>query len=257
MTQVLTPSTIRSIERRERTWLSPVGMNIEANVNRVRTTVAEAAARVGRDPSRITIVAATKFVQVDRLQYAYHAGLRAFGENRLQEAQAKMAALSHLPDLQWHFIGRLQRRKLKTITGRFALIHSVENVEQAELIDRWAAERKRPQPILLEVNVGQEATKGGFSPSALWDALSDLSRLTYVAIRGLMTVPPLAETPEASRPYFRALRSLAEAIDRSGALPQALQELSMGMSQDYPVAIEEGATIVRIGTAIFGPRQPI
>ncbi|RMH31126.1 MAG: YggS family pyridoxal phosphate-dependent enzyme [Nitrospirae bacterium] len=237
--------------------MSAVGMHIEANVDRVRTTVAEAAARAGRDPSRITIVAATKFVQADRLQQAYRAGLRAFGENRLQEAQRKMSALSHLADIHWHFIGRLQRRKLKAITGRFALIHSVESVEQAELINRWAAERGIQQPILLEVNVGQEPTKGGFSPSALWDALSDLARLTHVAIQGLMTVPPIAATPEAARPFFRALRSLAEAVNRAARLPRALQELSMGMSHDYPVAIEEGATIVRIGTAIFGPRQSV
>ena len=230
-------------------------IDIGANVERVRKTVAEAAYRVGRDPSHITIIAATKLVPVELIQRAYDAGLRVFGENRLQEAQAKMTALSDLPDIRWHFIGRLQRRKLKAITGHFELVHSLESVEHAKIMDRWAMERGMSQPVLLEVNIGGEPTKGGFSTSELWTALPVLGQLTHVSIRGLMTVPPFGDHPEDSRSYCRELRRLADAITQSSSSPIVMKELSMGMSHDYPVAIEEGATIVRIGTAIFGPRR--
>lgn len=232
-------------------------MDIGANVERVRQTIAEAASRAGRDPRRITIVAATKLVAVPSIREAYDAGLRVFGENRLQEAQAKMAALADLPELRWHFIGRLQRRKLKAITGRFELVHSLESVEQARIIDRWAAEQGIVQSVLLEVNLGGEVTKGGFAPSEIAAALPELERCPHVSVQGLMAVPPLVDSPEASRPYFRELRRLADSLARTSPSSIVMKELSMGMSHDYPIAVEEGATMVRIGTAIFGPRTPV
>lgn len=186
---------------------------------------------------------------------AYEAGVKIFGENRLQEAQQKMADIGSKPDLSWHFIGRVQRRKIKVIIGQFDLIHSVEGVEQANEIDRRAQLAGVQQAILLEVNVGSEPSKGGFSGSNLMKALPALDRLRHLTVKGLMTLPPLTNEAEAARPYFRELRRLAGDIKQSSWDRIRMDELSMGMSQDYPIAIEEGATLVRIGTAIFGQRE--
>ena len=186
---------------------------------------------------------------------AYEADVRIFGENRLQEAQQKMAAIGQKPGLAWHFIGRLQRRKIKAVVGQFALIHSVEDLDQAREIDRQAQKAGLTQAVLLEVNVGGESSKGGFSLSDLMKALSALDGLGHLSVKGLMAIPPWHKEPEAARPYFRELRDLADVIRHSPCARIRMEELSMGMSQDYAIAIEEGATLVRIGTAIFGQRN--
>jgi len=186
---------------------------------------------------------------------AYEAEVRIFGENRLQEAQQKMEVIGSKPHLSWHFIGRIQRRKIKAIIGHFELIHSVEDVEQAQEIDRRAQLDGVRQAVLLEVNVGSESSKGGFSQPDLIKALPALDRLSHLAVRGLMAIPPLEREAEAARPYFRELRHLADRIRQFSYTRIRMDELSMGMSQDYPIAVEEGATLLRIGTAIFGQRN--
>ena len=191
----------------------------------------------------------------ERMLEAYESEVRIFGENRLQEAQQKMKAIEPKADLSWHFIGRVQRRKIKAVIGQFDLIHSVEEVAQAVEMDRRAEEAGVQQAVLLEVNAGDESNKGGFSVAQVMAALPELDRLRHLLIKGLMVIPPLPENPEDSRPYFRELREVAEAIKQSSCERIRMDELSMGMSQDYPIAVEEGATLVRVGTAIFGQRN--
>lgn len=200
------------------------------------------------------LVAATKYVEASRVLDAIRVGLTICGENRWQEAQAKMQAVGEREDVEWHFIGRLQRRKLKSLVGRFTLIHSVESLEQAEEIQRRADERRTSQAILLEVNVGGEESKGGFSPDALPSAILQIDTFSSVCVQGLMTIPPWNPDPELARPYFQRLRQLAERISSLSLQRVRMRELSMGMSNDFEVAVEEGATLARVGTALFGPR---
>ena len=201
------------------------------------------------------LVAATKYVEAPRVLEAIRAGLTICGENHWQEAQAKIQAVGERGDVEWHFIGRLQRRKLKWLVGRFTLIHSVESVEQAEEIQRRAHEQHTSQAILLEVNAGEEESKGGFSPDALPAAVSQIDALSSVCVQGLMTVPPWNPDPELMRPYFQRLKHLAERISSLPLQRVHMHELSMGMSNDFEVAVEEGATLVRVGTALFGARE--
>lgn len=216
--------------------------------------IADAARRSGRSPETIRLVAATKSVPVEHVRAAVQAGVRILGENRLQEALTKMGALG-LPEIvSWHFIGQLQRRKVKTVVGLFQMIHSVDNLELAQEIDQRAAAAGIRQPILLEVNIGEEPTKAGFAPSAVMEAARALDELAHVEVQGLMAVPPATEDPERARSYFCQLRGLARTIAGRGLGRVRMDELSMGMSRDFEVAIEEGATMVRIGSALFGPR---
>ncbi len=233
---------------------SPILGTIAGNIQRIQEEVRRAATRVGRDPSTVQLVAATKTVSLSGLLEAYAAGVRVFGENRLQEAQEKMPAVGPRQGLAWHFIGRMQRRKLKDIVGKFALIHSVESLEQARGIAAIAEKLGISQDILLEVNVAGEATKGGFFGPDLPKALEEMRRLPHVRLCGLMTLPPFRDNPEEARPYFSELRQFRDSFLREGLVPGGMEELSMGMSHDYQIAIEEGATMVRIGTAIFGQR---
>ena len=219
----------------------------------VVAAIRRAETRAGRPPGSVRLVAVTKSVPVERMQEGIGAGLSLIGENRLQEAQAKMAALASSP-VRWHFIGHLQRRKVRSVIGRFELIHSVDSVELAEEIDRRAVDAGLCQDILLEVNIGEEPTKSGFHPDALIGVIPELPRLPHVRIRGLMAIPPPAADAESARPYFRRLRELARHIGQRQLPSVGMAELSMGMSNDYEVAIEEGATLVRIGTALFGIR---
>jgi pyridoxal phosphate enzyme (YggS family) len=194
----------------------------------------------------VRLVAVTKTVTVDRIQEGIAAGLTILGENRVQEALPKMVALKEAP-IRWHFIGHLQRRKVRTIVGLFELIHSVDTVELAQEIDRRAGEAGTRQDVLLEVNIGSEATKTGFHPEAV-------ASLPHVRVKGLMAIPPPTE-PDRARVYFRRLREMAERIAELNLPSVAMDELSMGMSNDYVVAVEEGATLVRVGTALFGMRH--
>ncbi|MDR4480097.1 MAG: YggS family pyridoxal phosphate-dependent enzyme [Nitrospira sp.] len=223
---------------------------------RVRTVLDEirrAAVRAGRAPETVRLVAASKTVSVDRLREAVDAGVRHVGENRLQEALPKIDALGR-EGIVWHFIGSLQRRKVKSVVGRFETIHSVDSLALAGEIDRQAKAAGLRQRILLEVNVGGEVSKGGFAPETLVADLASLNEFEHLDIRGLMAIPPPTPTADGARPYFRQLRTLAEALTARGYRNINMQELSMGMSHDYSVAVEEGATYVRVGTAIFGAR---
>lgn len=181
-------------------------------------------------------------------------GLTILGENRLQEALPKIEALKGLP-IQWHFIGHLQRRKARSVVGVFDLIHSVDSLELAEEIDKRAQDAGIRQAVLLEVNLEGEPTKSGFQPDDLERLLPQVGALSHIEVRGLMAIPPPVSEPEQARPSFRRLRELAERLSRQGISRVSLKELSMGMSSDYPVAVEEGATMVRVGTAIFGARH--
>ncbi|MDA0738067.1 MAG: YggS family pyridoxal phosphate-dependent enzyme [Nitrospirae bacterium] len=228
--------------------------DIAANVQFVLQTIRDAALQAGRDPQSVKLVGVTKYVEAERVREAILAGIHICGENRLQEAQTKMETIGKCPGVAWHFIGRLQRRKLKSIVGQFAVIHSVDSLEQAKEIHRRAEELQQPQSILLQVNVGNEATKGGFSPSQLLEVLPVMGKFSHANVCGLMAIPPRREEPEAMRPYFRRLKTLADDAQALNISGIELRELSMGMSNDYAVAIQEGATMVRIGSALFGDR---
>ncbi len=229
--------------------------DLSANIRAIRDRIRRAAERVGRDPRSVRLVAATKYVEAPRILEANRAGVTLCGENRWQEAQTKMREVGPRADVEWHFIGRLQRRKLKWVVGRFGLIHSVESVEQVEEIQRRAAEQRTSQAILLEVNVGGEDSKGGFSPDALPEAVSRIDAFPAVVVQGLMTLPPWDPDPDMMRPHFQRLKHLADRINGMPLQRVRMRELSMGMSNDFEVAVEEGATLVRVGTALFGPRR--
>ncbi|HZQ35493.1 MAG TPA: YggS family pyridoxal phosphate-dependent enzyme [Dehalococcoidia bacterium] len=218
---------------------------IAANLEAVRGRIARAAERAGRDPASIRLVAISKTYGPEAVIAAWHAGQRDFGENRVQEAEEKIPAVAAAGARPvWHLVGHLQTNKVRPALRLFDILHSIDSLHLAEAIQRRSIE---PLPVLIEVNVGGEASKAGFAPDEVDDALAALRQLSHLDVRGLMTVAPPAADAEQVRPLFRELAALA----RRHALP----ELSMGMSGDFEVAIEEGATLVRIGTAIFGPRQ--
>lgn len=227
---------------------------IAGHVREVLERISRAAIRAGRRPETICLVAVTKSVPVERIRPAVDAGLRICGENRLQEALPKIEALGGR-DLRWHFIGRLQRRKVKAVVGKFELIHSVDSVELAAEIDRRAGEAGLQQDVLLEINVGREATKTGFSPDEAANVVAALDAMPNLAVRGLMAIPPPAQNADAARPHFQTIRELARSLASPHLHRVRMEELSMGMSRDFEVAVEEGATMVRIGTAIFGERH--
>lgn len=225
-------------------------------IERVRDVIAGAALGSGRRPEEVALVAVSKTVAAERVLAAARLGLTSFGENRVQEGQAKIAALAdQLPrSVEWHLIGHLQSNKARAAVRLFSLIESVDTPELAALLSRLGTERGEPVSVLLEVNVGGESSKFGFAPEVLPEVFPRLLDLPMLQIRGLMTVAPLVEKPELARPHFRQLRELRDRLTRENPAAN-LAELSMGMTGDYPVAIEEGATIVRIGRAIFGERK--
>jgi len=224
---------------------------IEKNLSRVRERIEHAAAKVGRDPQGIKLVAVTKTVTVQRIREALAAGAMIFGENYVQEAKAKIEEIGH-SGIQWHFIGHLQSNKAKYAVRLFDLIHAVDRLTVARELDKRAAAEGKIVDCLIEVNLSQENSKFGMSKESTSELAHALRDLKNISLQGLMTMPPYADDPEAARPYFTALRQLREEIEGMG-IP--LPELSMGMSTDFAVAIEEGATIVRIGRAIFGERS--
>ncbi|MFH1485297.1 MAG: YggS family pyridoxal phosphate-dependent enzyme [Chloroflexota bacterium] len=211
----------------------------------VRGHIARAAEVSGRCPEDVTLIAVTKTVEASRIRAAAAAGLRHFAENRVQEASGKIVALSDL-DITWHMVGHLQTNKVKTALRIFDIIHSIDSLRLAETVSRWA---ENSVPVLIQVNVSGEATKGGFPFEEAAKAAGQIARLPDLELLGLMTIAPLVCDVETIRPLFRRLRQLSRSL--------GLSELSMGMTDDYGVAVEEGATLVRIGGAIFGQRQSI
>jgi pyridoxal phosphate enzyme (YggS family) len=231
-------------------------VSIADNVAQVRERIARAAPRVGRKEDAITLMAVSKTVEPDRIRQAYAAGLRTFGENRVQEFEGKSVALIELNDAEWHLIGHLQGNKAKKAAELFHAVDSVDSLRLAEKLNQsWADSNKKLQ-VLIEIKVGEEESKAGIpldSPE-LETLLQSAAKLENLQIRGLMTVPPFTEDPEGARQYFRLLRDLRDQIAARKLPGIQMDVLSMGMSHDFEVAIEEGSTCVRVGSAIFGAR---
>ena len=225
--------------------------SIADNLERVREQIAQAAAKAGRVADEIVLVAITKTHPAERVREAIEAGQSLFGESRVQEARAKIPELPS--SLRWHFVGHLQKNKIRQALPLFEMIHSVDSLGLAQEMNRIAEEDGMHPRVLLEVNVAGEGSKFGFSPDKLREQMEELLRLPRLSILGLMTIPPLAEEAEASRKYFVQLRELRDRLQTEFRVD--FGQLSMGMTQDFPIAIEEGATLVRVGTAIFGERS--
>jgi PLP dependent protein len=225
--------------------------SVRERIRQVRERVARAAARAGRDPASVVLVGAAKTVGAERVRDAFAAGLHDFGENRVQEALPKLAAVG--PGPRWHFIGHVQRNKVRAVAGAFDVIHSVDSLRLAQSLDRAARGLDRRISVLIEVNAAGEASKYGVAPEGVGDLLVSMRALRHLDPIGLMTVAPLVDDPEAVRWVFRAVRDLRDRLRDLGA-GEAFTELSMGMSGDFEVAVEEGATMVRVGRAIFGER---
>jgi pyridoxal phosphate enzyme (YggS family) len=228
-------------------------MSVESRVAEVLERIAAAARRAGRAADEITLIAASKSADPEKMRRAQAAGIRVFGENRVQEALAKAAEIS---GVTWHMIGHLQRNKARRAVELFEVIHSVDSVRLGEALDRLGCERRRPVRALLEVNVGGERSKAGVAPTEVEALAEALAARPGLLIEGLMTIPPPADDDDEVRRHFARLREVAESLSKLGLPGVAARELSMGMTADYEVAIEEGATLVRVGTAIFGERPP-
>ena len=223
---------------------------IRENLLRVTQRIEKAARRVGRDPAEIKLVAVSKTVDAARIREAIEAGASILGENYVQEAQKKIEELGR--PVSWHFIGHLQTNKAKYAVRLFDVIHSLDNLPLAEELDRRAGQASNTLKVMIEVNISGEATKFGTDEEKVLNLSRKILDLPHLSLEGLMTMPPYFDSPEMSRPYYVRLRELKERIIREG-IP--MKELSMGMSNDFDIAVEEGATYVRVGTAIFGPRK--
>jgi len=229
-------------------------MDLESNLNSVRERIEEAAAKAERDPSEIQLVAVTKRVEAERVIKALELGINAFGENYAQEFRDKFKVLSEQIDkeIKWHFIGQLQKNKVKYLVGKVELIHSLDSLSVAKEINKRAENLGIKIPVLIEVDTTGEESKGGVTPALLEGFLNEFSGLSSIEVQGLMTMPPYFDNVEMARPYFIRLRELRD--DLLPSFPN-MKQLSMGMSGDFEVAIEEGATIIRVGSAIFGERH--
>jgi pyridoxal phosphate enzyme (YggS family) len=223
------------------------------NLHHILDTIAQSAHRAGRNPQDIQLVAVSKLVGVEQIREAVASGQMVFGENYLQEAAEKIPCLP--PAVRWHFIGHLQSNKAKQAAALFDMVETIDRFKTAQALDHQAQQLGKHLSILLQVNIGREPQKSGVLPEDAEDLLRLITEKTGLQVRGLMTMPPYFSDPEKSRPYFSALQQLATALAKHNLFADATRiELSMGMSNDYPVAIEEGATIVRVGTALFGAR---
>jgi pyridoxal phosphate enzyme (YggS family) len=227
---------------------------IQKNLEKIRERIETAALRAGRDPQSVKLVAVSKKIDSHLIEEAIAAGQTIFGENYMQEAKEKINRLQAA--VQWHFIGHIQSKKAKDAAALFDLVHTVDNLKLARALDKHAGLAGRTLSVLVQVNVGGEAQKEGVAPENAEELLVSMGELTNLKVRGLMTMPPFMSNPEDVRPYFRTLRQLAEHFAQKGHFDRRDGfELSMGMSGDFEVAIEEGATLVRVGTALFGPRS--
>ena len=226
---------------------------LEDRIARVRERIAAACRRSGRRPEDVKLIAVSKTVPPDQIRQAYESGLRDFGENRVQEAEAKRSGLRDRA-ITWHMVGHLQTNKAKLARELFDWVQSVDSSRLAQKLEQAAVPSRERLPILLQVNLGQEASKSGLREAEAAQLAEEASQLSTLEVRGLMTLPPFFEDPEQIRPFFRRLRELAQTIESRGIPHVSMRELSMGMSHDFEVAIEEGATMIRVGTAIYGPR---
>jgi len=234
-------------------------MSIAVNITRLQEHIAAAARRAGRNPNDIILMGVTKTVAPPQIREAYEAGLRVFGENRVQEFATKADALQDLQGAEWHMIGHLQTNKAAKAGEFFAHIDSVDSLRLAQKLNSAAKELNKKLSVLIEINIAGEPAKSGLAPDSaeLEELLKAAPQVSSLEIRGLMTVPPYNENPEQSRPYFRTMRAQFEQIAGRNFPGVHMEVLSMGMSHDFEIAIEEGATCVRLGTAIFGERPPL
>lgn len=221
----------------------------------IRGRMSAASLRAGRDPQSTRLVAVSKTVEASRILEAVSAGQRLFGENRVQEARSKQEAVG--PSAVWHLVGHLQRNKAKEASRLFQTIHSVDSLELLQDLERHAAGREKPLEALIQVNLASEPGKHGIGRQELPEILAAAAGMRHIKVKGLMILPPYDPDPERSRPLFRRMAELADEMERRNFDNVSLRELSMGMSEDFEVAIEEGATLIRIGRALFGERPPV
>lgn len=226
---------------------------IRDNILTVHQNIEEACLKAGRDPKEVTLISVTKTKPLPDLREAYEAGERNFGENKVQELVSKIDELPS--DIKWHMIGHLQRNKVRQIVGRVELIHSVDSYRLAEEINIQSIKKNIITPVLIEVNIGEEISKFGVRPDEAEELIREIAELKNVEVRGLMTVAPAFDDPEETRPLFRSMHNLFVDIKNKNIDNVNMCILSMGMTNDYKIAVEEGATMVRVGTAIFGPRN--
>ncbi|MGN0416294.1 MAG: YggS family pyridoxal phosphate-dependent enzyme [Agathobacter sp.] len=228
-------------------------VKLEENLKNVEENIMAACKRAGRDRSEITLIAVSKTKPVDMLQEVYDQGIREFGENKVQELCDKIEVLPG--DIHWHMIGHLQTNKVKYLVGKTALIHSVDSLHLAQEIEKQAAKQEVIVPILVEVNIAEEKSKFGIHKEEAFELVKSIALLPHLRIQGLMTIAPFVEDPEDNRLYFRQIHQLSVDIKEQNIDNVRMDVLSMGMTGDYTVAIEEGATMVRVGTGIFGERN--
>jgi pyridoxal phosphate enzyme (YggS family) len=231
---------------------------LRARLEEINRRIAAACGRAGRQVTEVTLIAASKTVPAARIREAIEAGVRTLGESRIHEAVTKIPDLKPLSaeyNVQWHLIGHLQSNKARRAVELFDAIHSVESFKLAERLDRLASESGKRLPVFIEVNLGGEESKAGASPHEVLPLCEQISKLPSLELIGLMAVPPYFEDPENARPFFQRLRRLRDEARQSGVAGEQFKDLSMGMTNDFEVAIEEGATFVRIGTALFGARD--
>lgn len=231
-------------------------MSVSDNIARIRESIVQAAVRARRSPDSITLMAVSKVVEPERIRQAYLAGIRVFGENRVQELADKASAVKDMGNAEWHLIGHLQTNKAKKAAELFHAVDSVDSLRLAQKLDQAAESSGKILPVLIEINVGGEENKSGISPDSpeLEELLRGVEKLEHLEVRGLMTIPPYTEDPQGARPFFRKLRGLRDSIAARKPPRIHMDVLSMGMSHDFEVAIEEGSTCVRVGAAIFGER---
>lgn len=228
---------------------------ITENLKEVEEKIQKACLRSGRDPKEVTLIAVSKTKPISMIEEVYKEGIRDFGENKPQELREKYDSMSK--DIKWHMIGHLQRNKIKYVIDKACMIHSVDSIRLAQAIEEEAAKKNRMIPILLEINIAREESKFGFMEEEIYDALEIISKLLHLKIEGLMTIAPFVENAEENRVHFKNLRKLYVDIKQKNIDNVNMCNLSMGMTGDYEIAIEEGATFVRVGTGIFGERNYI
>ncbi len=226
---------------------------LKENLQAVEEKICKACEKSGRDREEVKLISVSKTKPISMLQEAYDLGVRTFGENKVQELTEKAEALPD--DIHWHMIGHLQRNKVKSIIDKAELIHSVDSLRLAETIDREAEKKGLISQVLLEVNVAREETKFGLLPEEVDEFVENIAQFSHIQVQGLMTIAPFVENPEDNRAVFRGLRKLSVDIAKKNIDNVSMKELSMGMTNDYQIAVEEGATMVRVGTGIFGARD--